>query len=307
MHYLTPVGAPRPAGTIEPVQPTGPIGTGHAAVTAAPHRFGRWARSGRRTVDIRRAARVLGTLVLLAAVTVSAFPNLVDYRIKRGDTLTSIAERFNTTPERLLQLNRISGDGDVIYAGRVLHVPGSAKTPAGKAGKAHAKAAKHRVPDTFAGRTYPSSVAMAAARNRRILASRPVPSRHQVRRMIVRTARTFRVDPNLALAISWQESGWNQRKVSVANAIGAMQVIPSSGRWASDMVGRRLNLLETEDNIVAGVAVLRALTRSTSAERAVAGYYQGLASVNRNGMYADTRRYVANVMALRRAFARGER
>jgi hypothetical protein len=38
---------------------------------------------------------------------------------------------------------------------------------------------------------------------------------------------------------------------------------------------------------------------------AVAGYYQGLAGVRRHGMYDDTRRYVANVLALRRQFERG--
>ena len=39
------------------------------------------------------------------------------------------------------------------------------------------------------------------------------------------------VDPKLALAISMQESGWNQRNVSGVNAIGAMQVIPAGGQW----------------------------------------------------------------------------
>lgn len=32
---------------------------------------------------------------------------------------------------------------------------------------------------------------------------------------------------------------------------------------------------------------------------AVAGYDQGLGSVRRHGLFADTQRYVANVMALR--------
>ena len=41
------------------------------------------------------------------------------------------------------------------------------------------------------------------------------------------------------LAIAYQESGWNQRAVSPANAVGVMQVIPDSGRWASDLAGRR--------------------------------------------------------------------
>ena len=118
--------------------------------------------------------------------------------------------------------------------------------------------------------------------------------------MIVATARRHGVDPRLALAISWQESGWNQRQVSVANAIGTMQVIPSSGEWASQMVGRRLNLLNTQDNITAGVAIIRSLTRSAkNLDQAIAGYYQGLYSVQRNGMYTDTKQYVAAIKAHR--------
>ncbi len=86
----------------------------------------------------------------------------------------------------------------------------------------------------------------------------------------------------------------------MANAIGVMQVIPSSGVWASDMVGRRLNLLNTQDNITAGVVILRSLTRSAKTlDQAIGGYYQGLYSVQKHGMYADTKRYVASVKAHR--------
>ena len=45
--------------------------------------------------------------------------------------------------------------------------------------------------------------------------------------MIVRIARQQGVDTRLALAIAYQESGWNQRAVSPANAVGVMQVIPA--------------------------------------------------------------------------------
>jgi len=34
----------------------------------------------------------------------------------------------------------------------------------------------------------------------------------------------------------------------------------------------------------------------------VAGYYQGLSSVRKNGMYSDTKRYVANVLYLKHRF-----
>jgi N-acetylmuramoyl-L-alanine amidase len=116
---------------------------------------------------------------------------------------------------------------------------------------------------------------------------------------IASTATRHGVDPALAMAVAYQESGFNQRRVSVANAIGTMQVIPSSGRWASDLVGRPLDLMEVNDNITAGVVILKSLLASApSREQAIAGYYQGLGSVRKNGMYADTERYVANVQRL---------
>ena len=132
----------------------------------------------------------------------------------------------------------------VIHPGQRLRVPAK---PAKSAASSN----------TFAGRTYPRSTVNAANRNRAALARTSVPSRSQTKAMIVATARRHGVDPKLALAVGWQESGWNQRQVSVANAIGVMQVIPSSGQWASDMAGRPLNLLRTQDNITAGVVILR--------------------------------------------------
>ena len=54
----------------------------------------------------------------------------------------------------------------------------------------------------------------------------------------------------------------------------------------------------------AGVLDLRRLLDATGGDEAsaIAGYYQGLASVQSRGMFDDTRRYVANVQALRSRF-----
>ena len=82
--------------------------------------------------------------------------------------------------------------------------------------------------------------------------------------MIGETATRHGVDPKLMVALSYQESGWNHRAVSPANAIGAMQVIPSSGEWASSLIGRELNLLDPQDNVTAGVVIMRALQRSAA-------------------------------------------
>ncbi len=210
------------------------------------------------------------------------------YRVRAGDTLSSIAARHHTTIGAIARASKISSRA-LIYPGQALRVPGKARSGSGSA-----------VPDTFAGRTYPRAIAEAAARNRAILARRSVPSRSETKAMIVRIARQQGVDTRLALAIAYQESGWNQRAVSPANAVGVMQVIPQGGQWASGLVGRRLDLLKTSDNITAGVVMLRSLGRSTnSMEKTVAAYYQGLGALQKHGMYSDTKLYVRNVMALR--------
>jgi soluble lytic murein transglycosylase-like protein len=123
-----------------------------------------------------------------------------------------------------------------------------------------------------------------------------------VRALITATARRYGVDPSLALGVAAEESGFDQRRVSSANAVGVMQVVPSSGRWAAALVGRPLDLLDAEDNVVAGVAILAALRTAAPEHVAVAAYYQGLSSLRASGMFADTRRYVANVLTLRERY-----
>lgn len=122
--------------------------------------------------------------------------------------------------------------------------------------------------------------------------------------MIRRVAAQQGVEPALALAVAWQESGFQQHVVSPAGAVGVMQVMPGTGAWlARDVLHRPLNLANLEDNVLAGVALLRLLSRTVPVQTAVAAYYQGLGSVRAHGMYADTRRYVAAVFAHRARFA----
>lgn len=205
------------------------------------------------------------------------------YTVRAGDTLSHIAARNSTTVAALRAANPGLDDRGTIRVGQQLRVP----------------AAPAPMPNTFAGRTYPEATVRAATANRDALAARDVPSREQMRQIIAATAREHGVDPALAQAVAFQESGFNQRAVSPANAVGAMQVIPSSGQWASDMAGRRLDLLDPHDNATAGVLIMRANLRAADdLPQAIAAYYQGLSSVRKNGMYADTRRYVANVQTL---------
>ena len=214
------------------------------------------------------------------------------HTVKAGETLSGIAQRYGTTVSSLTSRNNLRSD--VIQIGQRLTVSGSTSSSG---------SGTQLVGDTFLGRTYASDVVSAANQNKATLLSMDVPSRAQMRAMVRDTATRMGVDPSLALAIAHQESGFDARAVSPANAVGVMQVIPSSGQWASDLVGRRLNLLDPQDNVTAGVAILRQLVRTAdSFDQAVAGYYQGLAGVRRNGMYPDTRNYVSGIKNLMRQY-----
>jgi N-acetylmuramoyl-L-alanine amidase len=214
--------------------------------------------------------------------------------VVRGDTLSGIAHRYGVSMHRIAKANHLSSL-NLVRLGARLRIPGTTRVAPQRTSSSS---------NSFAGRTYSSSVVAAAARNRATLARRGVPSRTAMRNIIAAKARANGVSPALALAISYQESGWNQRAVSVANAVGAMQVIPSTSAWISTVVGRHLDPLNANDNATIGVVLLRVLTHSASSERqAIAGYYQGLGSVRANGMYSDTKRYVANITYLKRRFS----
>jgi N-acetylmuramoyl-L-alanine amidase len=229
------------------------------------------------------------------AAPAPAAPSSGSYTIKSGDTLSGIAAKHGVKLSDILSANRLTMSS-IIYPGNKLVIPGAAIQPAGTV--------TPLVPSSFLGFTYPAAVVSSANQNKALLNASPVPSREQMRSIVADTARRMGVDPSLALAFAYQESGFDQRAVSPANAIGAMQVIPASGDWASDLVGRKLNLLDPYDNATAGVAIIRQLVRtSKDLDNAIAGYYQGQYSVSKYGMYDDTKRYVASIKAHQRNFA----
>ncbi|MGO4859370.1 LysM peptidoglycan-binding domain-containing protein [Arthrobacter sp. 2MCAF14] len=234
-----------------------------------------------------------------AAPAAPALANTGSYTIKSGDTLGGIASRLGVSLSSLLSANKLSMS-TIIYPGQKLAIPGA---PAASAA-APAPVSTPLVPSTFLGYTYPEAVVSSANANKALLNASPVPSTAQMKGIVADTARRMGVDPSLAMAFAYQESGFNQRAVSPANAIGTMQVIPSSGEWASQLVGRKLNILDPYDNVTAGVAIIRALVNtSKDLNTAIAGYYQGQYSVSKHGMYDDTKAYVASILSLKKNFS----
>ena len=211
------------------------------------------------------------------------------YTVRSGDTLSEIAQRYGVTVRSIRVRNKLSGP---LLVGRRLAIPGGRS-----AGGGTSSASSVRVP---------SSVSSSAAANRVRLRQMSVPSKATVRRMVARTARRHGVSPSLAVSVAYHESGFQQRVVSGVNAIGVMQVLPSTGRVLGQQHGRRLNLLNTQDNITAGVLLLRQLLRSTGSERmTLAGYYQGLGSISRKGLLPQTHSYIRSIGYLRPRFANG--
>jgi N-acetylmuramoyl-L-alanine amidase len=294
----------------------------------------------RRTL-LRRSTGIAVAALLAVAVTASA-SGISLYRIKPGDTLSAIAARYHTSVAELVRLNNLPGNGNLIIAGHTLRIP--AGSHAGARGSSHRVISVYVVRPgdsllAIAARQHaswrkiarinhlPSSLMVVigqrlriphwvhssshragssgASRAAAVFGNRWVPSRDAMAATIRATAQRWGVDPRLALGISYEESGFNQRNVSVVGAIGAMQVMPSTGAFVgSAIVHRHLDLLDARDNATAGVALLAVLLRETKGNErlAAAGYYQGLASVRSRGMYADTKQYVANVLALRNRF-----
>lgn len=121
----------------------------------------------------------------------------------------------------------------------------------------------------------------------------------QIQSMVRQTATTMGVDPVLALAVAEQESGFRQNVTSPVGALGVMQIMPANRDWLAGLTGRpNLDLRNTSDNIAGGVAMLRWLTsQAKNLDEAIAGYYQGLGSVQSRGMYDDTKVYVSQVKA----------
>jgi soluble lytic murein transglycosylase-like protein len=218
-----------------------------------------------------------------APATSSGAPGpLGGYTVRPGDTLSGLAATARISPAAIAAMNGLSLDG-VLLAGTVIKLPTGSPTPA------------------RASEPPPSTRVVPAA------APAPTPARLSASD-VQSIAAQYGVSPSLAAAIAWQESGFNNSMVSGANARGVMQVMP--GTWSyvqSNLAGRPLDPNSAHDNVSAGVLYLKRLLAESGGDEstAIAGYYQGIASVRSRGVLPETARYVANVQALRSRFGGG--
>ena len=225
-----------------------------------------------------------------AGKPVTPKPPTVVHVVRPGETMSGIALHYRVSLTKLLAANKLR-NAHLIHAGQRIAVPTRASTAE----------PTHPAPNATPppGYSYPSKTARSVAASKARLADTKVPTRAETAALIRAAATRHGVDPKLALAIGWLESGWDQRAVSYTDAVGVMQIMPTSSQWASELAGRRLDRYDARDNITAGVLILRALRSvANSPEESIAGYYQGLRSVRTKGMYEDTKAYVATVLAV---------
>ncbi len=224
--------------------------------------------ASRPAIVASRTAR--GATVLMSAVVALTVTASASYQVRSGDTLSHIAAREGTTVAELVAANGLP-DPDRIFVGQRLHLPA---VPTQQDAQRSAGGATHSDRDAVGG-------------------------------VIEDVAAQHGWSPAFVKALAWQESGWNNDRVSSAGAVGIMQVMPGTGEFVGRrLVGRELDLTDPRDNVVAGIVFLQHLWELTDgdAQRTLAGYYQGLASVRANGLYPSTERYIDNVLALRERF-----
>ena len=226
----------------------------------------RYQRSMRLAADAIAGKRTTAALVaeLHVPVRPKAKPQPVVrvYVVRPGDNLTLLASHFGTTLSTLAHLNRLDPAKPLLIGTR-LRLPGIAKKV--------------------------SSPARAAATAQAIRAELGV------------WAARYGVDPRLARALSWMESGFQSDVVSNVGAWGPMQLLPSTWEYVErSLLGARVPKTPS-GNVRVGLAYLKHLLTAFGGDErlALGGWYQGERAVREHGLYAETKQFVDNVLALK--------
>jgi len=123
----------------------------------------------------------------------------------------------------------------------------------------------------------------------------------QVRTLLDYWAAHYSVDRKLVRAVAWMESGFQTNLTSAAGAWGVMQILPTTWNYVETVLLGHTVRRTASGNIRVGVLYLRQLLREFAGDerKALAGWYQGPASVRKIGVLRETKVFVANVLALR--------
>ena len=185
--------------------------------------------------------------------------------VAAGESFFSIAQRYGISPLLLAKASGLSLSA-VILPGQKLTLPAGTHVAAG------------------------ASAATGGASA----------SRDSVRASLDHWAAVYGVDPRLARATAWMESGFQEDVVSNVGAVGVMQLLPGTWAWVDQVLLGTTTPRTYDGNVRAGVRYLRWLLDQFGGDThlALAGYYQGAQAVRERGLYDDTKRYVAIILKL---------
>jgi LysM repeat protein len=256
------------------------------------------------------------------AVAKPARPS-VFHTVTPGEGFITIAHRYGVAPSKLARANGLTITS-VISPGQRLRIPGHRASLARAAQRAPKPApAYHTVAAgesffSIAQRYHVSPWRLAQASHLRLMSTivpgqrltlppgahlgstGPSVDRDTVRLAIDRWSAAYGVDPRLARALAWMESGFQQDVVSSAGAIGVMQLLPETWQWVDTMLLGESTPRTYEGNVRAGVRYLRWQLDQFGGDvrLALAGYYQGARAVRERGLFDDTKQYVSVIQSL---------
>ena len=229
---------------------------------AVDGRFTRGTASALRRYQSRRGLDPDGIAGPHTYRALASRPRIIEHVVEPGESFFSIAARYHVSPWRLARRNRIPLT-NVIVPGQRLVLPRGAQL---------------------------SSPRVAG----------PPASRSSVRAAIEYWSRVYGVDPTLARALAWMESGFQQDVVSSAGALGVMQLLPETWEFVDVVLLGERTPRTYRGNVRAGVRYLRwQLDEFDGNVRlALAGWYQGARAVRERGLFDDTKEFVRIVLAL---------
>ena len=140
----------------------------------------------------------------------------------------------------------------------------------------------------------------ASARSRVPAAAQQPASREAVRAALDYWSGFYGVDPQLARALAWMESGFQQDVVSSVGAIGVMQLLPETWDFVDTVLLGEQTARTYRGNVRAGVRYLRWQLDHFGGDTrlALAGWYPGARAVREVGIYDDTKLFVRVVLML---------
>lgn len=294
-----------------------PILRGSAERTIPGAEMGRhWAKSARRRRQLERvtlvvflAAVLLGAGAQIISIPTSTaaeaaiYPGAQVHVVRRGETLTSIARQYHTTIANLVRINTIK-NSNRIYAGSSI-VVAQGKQPATTT--TQPKVSKPKTTPTTARKTTTTVRKTPVSVSGNLPAAlRSKPDRLALIPIFDKWADANGISRDLVKATCYMESGWNNNAVSSVGARGIGQLMPDTAKWiAKELIGQpNLSVANPEDNIRMSARYLRYLIKLNNGneQMALASYYQGFGSIQRNGVRSDTTSYVRTITNLRPLF-----